>query len=205
MIVSAVHRALSLAPVYRGFQLLFGADRARRRHVAAHIRPSPGDFVVDLGCGPGDILDYLPKVRYLGFDMNPAYIEAASARYGDNGEFRVSSVNGAELAELFGQADIVMANGVVHHLDDWEAMRLFELAASLLKPDGRLVTIDPVFHPKQGYVRRWLVSQDRGEHVRAPERYLTLARSQFPGVFERLEDHMLQFPYSHFVMECRKP
>jgi ubiquinone/menaquinone biosynthesis C-methylase UbiE len=77
MIISTVHRTLSFAPVYRGFQLLFGADRARRKHVAAHIRPSPGDFVVDLGCGPGDILDYLPNVRYLGFDVNPAYIKAA--------------------------------------------------------------------------------------------------------------------------------
>jgi cyclopropane fatty-acyl-phospholipid synthase-like methyltransferase len=137
MIISTVHRALSFAPVYRGFQLLFGADRARRKHVAVHIRPSPGDFVVDLGCGPGDILDYLPNVRYLGFDVNPAYIKAALSRYGSMGEFRMSSVNRAELTDLFGHVDIVMANGVVHHLDDEDAEHLFALASSLSEPRSR--------------------------------------------------------------------
>jgi SAM-dependent methyltransferase len=204
MMISTVHRALSFAPVYRGFQLLFGADRARRKHVAVHIRPSPGDFLVDLGCGPGDILDYLPNVRYLGFDVNPAYIKAALSRYGSRGEFRMSSVNRAELTDLFGHADIVMANGVVHHLDDEDAERLFALASSLLKSGGRLVTIDPVLHPNQGHVRRWLVSRDRGQYVRSPERYLAVARRHFSGVSECLDDHMLRFPYSHFIMECRK-
>ena len=204
MIISAVHRALSLAPLYRASQFLFGAGRARRKHVGVHIRPSPGDFVVDLGCGPGDILDYLPKVRYLGLDSNRAYIEAASSRYGDRGEFRVSSVNLADLPEFCEQVDIVMANGVIHHLDDQEAARLFALAWSLLKAGGRLVTIDPVRYPEQGRIRRWLVSQDRGQYVRSPEGYLALARSQFLHVAPRLDDHMLRFPYSHFIMECRK-
>ena len=101
MFISAVHRALNLAPLYRGSQLFFGAGRARRKHVGAHIRPSPGDFVVDLGCGPGDILDYLAKVSYVGFNLNRAYIEAASSRYGDRGNFRVSSVNLADLPEFW--------------------------------------------------------------------------------------------------------
>src|SRR6059058_2147114 len=106
MIVSSLYRTLSLAPVYRACQLLLGAGRARRILVASHIRPSPGDFVIDLGCGPGDILDYLPEVRYLGLDVNPRYIQAAATRYRDRGEFRVSSVNAAELAEFFGQGEI---------------------------------------------------------------------------------------------------
>lgn len=203
MILSTIYQALSLAPVYRGAQLVFGADRARRLYIAAHVRPRPGDVVVDFGCGPGDILDYLPEVRYLGLDVNPAYIEAASARYGDRGEFRLSSVNGADLAGFFGQADIAMANGVVHHLDDQEAERLFSLAASLLKPGGRLVTIDPVLHPRQSALRRWLVSRDRGRHVRSPEDYLALARARFRSVSETLDESLLRLPYSHFIMECR--
>jgi Methyltransferase domain len=84
----------------------------------------------------------------------------------------MSSVNRAELTDLFGYVDIVMANGVVHHLDDEDAERLFALASSLLKSGGRLVTIDPVLHANQGHVRRWLVlSQPRiyGVHLSLPD------------------------------------
>jgi len=31
--------------------------------------------VLDIGCGPGNILKLMPDTEYVGFDLNPHYIE----------------------------------------------------------------------------------------------------------------------------------
>ena len=42
------------------------------------LRPFPGARLLDAGCGTGSLLDNLPPdVHYVGFDVNPAYLEAA--------------------------------------------------------------------------------------------------------------------------------
>jgi hypothetical protein len=40
-----------------------------------------------IGCGPADILDFLPAIDYIGFDANPKYIQEARKRYKDRGTF----------------------------------------------------------------------------------------------------------------------
>lgn len=52
-----------------------------------YLRPEPGYSILDIGCGPGDILQYLPSINYVGFDINRKCIEAARRRFGDKGTF----------------------------------------------------------------------------------------------------------------------
>ena len=54
---------------------------------------------------------------------------------------------------------IVLAIGVVHHLDDAEAVKLFQLAHAALKSGGRLVTMDGCYVPKQSRVARHLLAR----------------------------------------------
>ena len=69
---------LRAAALYSLFQNLLGARRARRVLIAEYIRPNGGDQILDVGCGPADILDFLPPdVRYVGVDHSRTYIEAA--------------------------------------------------------------------------------------------------------------------------------
>ena len=52
-------------------------------------RPSPGETVLDLGCGPAYYLGRLPRdIRYFGFDTSTRYIEHARKRWGDGPQFR---------------------------------------------------------------------------------------------------------------------
>ena len=48
-------RAVLAQPrVYSLFARLIGATRGRLRYVHRHIRPRPGDKILDIGCGPAD-------------------------------------------------------------------------------------------------------------------------------------------------------
>src|SRR4030095_16582354 len=104
-------------------------------------------------CGPADILQHLPKLDYTGFDANPDYITTATRNYGDRGHFYCQRVSEEPLAANEGY-DIVLAIGVLHHLDDAEAEKLFRLAHTALLPGGRLVTLDGVFTKEQSRLAR---------------------------------------------------
>jgi SAM-dependent methyltransferase len=204
MALNAVWRALEISAIYDTYQSWAGADRVYRHYVSQHVRSRPGDLIVDIGCGTGTILDYLPESRYLGLDANPAYIGTATALHGSRGEFRVLNVVDATLPDIEGQADIVIMCGVLHHLNDDEARYSVALAHSLLKPGGRLVTIDGVFHGQQGILRRLVVSLDRGRFVRSAQGYLALARERFTLIDQEQSDALTRIPSSHFIMNCTK-
>ena len=74
-----------------------------------------------------------------------------------------------------GTFDLAPANGVVHHLDDDQALALYRLARSALKPGGRFVSFDGAFVDGQSAVARMFLRNDRGRHVRRAEDYERLA------------------------------
>ncbi len=196
-----LNAVLSRAWIYSAFQLALGANKGRTEYLERYVRPMPGAWVLDIGCGPADILDALPEVHYVGIDLSPEYIQAAQTRYGSRGEFVCRSVT--EFAvERPGTFDIVMANGVLHHLNDVEAAALFEAARRALKPSGRLVTIDGCFVPNQSRIARWMLRNDRGEFVRRPEEYVQLAAATFASVEQHVRHNLPRIPYTHLIMIC---
>jgi SAM-dependent methyltransferase len=159
--------------------------------------------VLDIGCGPADVLQYLPRVDYAGFDANPDYIASATKNYGDRGRFYCQRVSEEALAAKESH-DIVLAVGVLHHLDDAEAEQLFRLAHAALVPGGRLVTLDGVYVPGQNPVARLIISRDRGEHVRDERGYTGLAERVFSKITRAIRTDLLPIPYTHLILECEK-
>jgi len=192
---------LGLPRAYRLFGRLLGGD-ARNTYVQDYLQPEPGMRVLDIGCGPADILSYFPKVDYVGVDHSSAYVEAARKRYGSRGRFVCESVAETTMREP-GSFDLVMANGVVHHLDDDEAARLFAVAAQALKPTGRLVTLDGCFVEGQSPVARWLLRRDRGCFVRSEAGYRQLADLYFAKVRGAIRHDLIRMPYTHLIMQCQ--
>ena len=192
---------LARAPVYSLFRRLVGRDSARLAYVRDYLRVRSGERVLDIGCGTGDILRYLPPVSYVGYDLSPTYIQRARERFGYRGEFHCRAVDD-DLAGSEPSFDLAIAHGVLHHLNDNEAASLFRVAKRVLKPGGRLVTFDGCFTNQQSLAARCFLSLDRGRHVRDRAAYEALARTAFEQVESSLREDLIRIPYTHLVMEC---
>ena len=197
-------RVLSFAWAYRLAKAGIGAQRASRTFVETYIEPAPGMRILDLGCGPADVLEDLEGVDYVGVDLSGAYIEAARARFGGRGRFLCGDV-GQLPADLAGPYDRVLALGLLHHLEDTECLALLARAASLLAPGGLLVTLDGCYRDGQSPLARFFLGRDRGRRVRTAEGYLALARLAFPAVESHLREDLLRIPYTHLILRGRKP
>lgn len=196
-----IKNLLSVPSIYRLFTSIIGGSSSRQRLVREFVRPVAGMKILDVGCGPADIVEFLPDVRYLGFDASEAYISEARDRWRGRGEFFCSTVNTQTLQE--GDFDLVLALGVLHHLDDDEARAFFTLAHTVLRPGGRLITLDGVYVKDQSPIARFIIGQDRGAYVRESVKYENLATMVFGTVAPTvLHDLIAPVPYTHLVMEC---
>ncbi len=194
---------LGIPSAYRLFSFLVGGDRNRDIFAREHIRAQRGQRVLDVGCGPATILAHQPEVDYVGFDANPDYIASAAARFGARGRFHCQRISAESLSAHAG-FDIVLALGVVHHLDDAEAEHLFKLAHAALKPGGRLVTLDGCFVPGQSALARLLLAADRGQYVRDQTGYLAIAGRVFAQVRPVVRHDLMRIPYTHLILECQR-
>lgn len=196
-----IRAILSVPLVYETFQRLVGSPRVRRELVSEYVTDRPGVRVLDIGCGPGSLIEYLPAARYTGTDLSAAYIDAARRRYGQRGRFFVGRVEDLDADEL-GEFDVVIAKSLLHHIDENEAMHLFSVASRVLTENGRLVTLDAAYTPDMSRAARFVVSRDRGQSILTPEGYEALARQAFGDVRLAVHHDLLRIPYTHVFMSC---
>ncbi|MDR1789709.1 MAG: methyltransferase domain-containing protein [Opitutaceae bacterium] len=204
---NGLHSLLKLPSVYTLFQELCGAHAWRRKFIREVIRPRPGDKIVDVGCGPAQMLAWLPaECAYVGLDISEAYIESAKRKYGARGVFLVG--NTATMKEICvrggGGADVVFCAGVLHHLDDAEVRGVLQFAHRQLVAGGRFCALEAAWLPGQSRLSRWMVGQDRGKNIRTPDEYRALAEQVFPSVHIIPDLHPLRIPYAGLTMECLK-
>ena len=200
--IDKLSSALRRPGLYRLFSESIIRGGAEETYLADYLRPAPGDKVLDIGCGPGDVLALMPEVDYTGLDISEEYVEAARARFGDRGRFYCADIDSASLESESGTFDLAVATGVVHHLDDQRANKLFELAATALRPGGRFITRDGCYVDGQSPIARWMLNHDRGDFVRTEPEYVRLASATFARVEAELRYDLLRVPYTHLVMAC---
>lgn len=157
--------------------------------------------MLDIGCGPANLLDHLSDVEYIGWEPNPAYVEAARKKFGSRGTFHVGYFGEDEAASIE-QVDLAIVCAVLHHLDDNQARELFSLLRKVVKPGGRVVTLDCAYRKNQNPMARLLVSLDRGQHQRYPESYEKLATNAFQDISGELVNQAFP-PYTYWIMTCR--
>lgn len=201
--IDSIYRLVTVPKVYGAIQLLLGADRSRRRYVEEVLNPRPGMHVLDVGCGPGTILPYLPAVDYTGIDLNARHIEHARAAFGTRGRFLVGDVS--RTLGIEGMSfDLINVSGLLHHIDDAPAAALLRDCLALLRPGGRLVTIDPLRMERQRVIAKFLIALDSGLRIRSARAYRQLTEGLEADIEVREFHDALRVPYDHFLMILRR-
>jgi len=191
---------LAIPTAYQLWRNLIGGHTCAKVLVNEYVQPTIGDRILEIGCGPGSIVGYLPPSDYLGFDLSPDYIELAKKRF-PKARFVCKRVSQFSLSNEQ-SFDVVLALAIVHHLADEEARQLFQIAHDALKPGGKLVTFDGVWTEGQSPVARWLLARDRGEYVRSEQEYVGIASQVFSNIRSSVRHDLLRIPYSHLILEC---
>lgn len=202
-ITSGLRTILSVPFVYSSFQVLMGAKSIWNFLTSDVMQANSDMAILDIGCGPADILDYLPKgIYYYGFDISSEYIKTAQRKYGARGHFSSKLLEESDLAKL-PKFDYVVLTGVFHHMDDIQAKKIAKLAHAALKEGGKLVSVDPCYTPDQNIIARYLISKDRGQNVRVESAYKAIVNRTFKHVQSRIV-HRAWIPYTHCYMVCAK-
>ncbi len=204
---SGIRYFLAWPRIYNAYQDLVGATRGRKWVSERFWRLQPGQKAVDIGCGSGNVIQHLPRdVKYVGFDISEKYIEHARVKFAGDPDktFLVGSAEDfiADLPEPMRDADLVIMSGLLHHLDDDEALVALTLAKQALSPQGRLVALEGSFLIKQARLARWFVGLDRGRNVRTEPAWRALVAQ----VFDHYETFILtgldRTPYTYILIEA---
>ena len=203
---SGLRSVLAIPWLYRLFDMLVGSKANREWFIKNVLDLRDGQKLVDVGCGPADILDRLPGVEYVGLDISDAYIQAARIKFkGRAGaNFLSGGVKDWVLNPLTYEADIVLAYGVLHHVDDDEAKKILEFAYRVLKDNGRLIFYEPCYLIWQSGISTYFMSKDRGQNIRSEQQWKDLASSIFPLVSTNIVTGVNRLAYVCIIGQCRK-
>ena len=189
--------------IYQLYQELGGFFGARVRAIRQYLPLVPGMKVIDIGCGPGHIVRHLPAgIDYVGLDIDEPSIAYARARFGNKGRFDTRYFDAAAVDDL-GPADVVMMNGVMHHIGDADLAATLACVKAALRPGGLLFTLDGCYAPGQSRIDKWLLDNDRGVHVRDAAGYRALLAGTFDDVDLHIRNDLSRLPYTFAIGVAR--
>jgi len=134
----------------------FAARSIIVRHVVERLGAiSPGETILDIGCGTGAILSHLAtKYRTVGIDMSPLAVEYSRRR--GLSDVRRMTVQEFPAHEYSVRTALLL--DVVEHID--EDVEVLTAAARIVAPNGRVVVTVPA-HPWL-----WSAHDQANHHVR---------------------------------------
>ena len=128
--------------------LTFGWTSALREMTVTLALIQPGEKILDVGCGTGDLSIAAkkragPTAQVFGIDAAPEMVNVARrkvARKGVEVDFRVGLAEALDFPD--GSFDVALSSLMMHHLPDDIKVRALAEIRRVLKPGGRLLVLD---------------------------------------------------------------
>ncbi len=195
---------LGFAWVYQLYQWLVGAHKYLRLFAEDYILYREGEKILDIGCGPADILKFLPpNARYTGIDLSRDYIlKAREAHPGKT--FIQGDIASPDFPLEDETFDTVFFIGVQHHLPDEVVAKMLNFGFRKLKKGGRMLSLEPVYAGRQGLLERFIMRNDRGKFIRTVEEYQALTNPVFKKNRFEVIPGTMNIPFTIIITQAKR-
>ena len=195
---------LKFARFYQLYQWLVGAHKYQHLFTNEYICYQSGQKVLDIGCGPADILNILPtNVDYTGIDISENYILKAKQTWPDK-TFIQGDIADCEFPVDDNSFDTVIFIGVQHHVPNEVVAQMLRFAYRKLKNGGRMLSLEPVYTEKQGVLERFIMGSDRGKFIRTADEYQMLTNQVFSDNRYEIIRGTMNIPFTIMITEAEK-
>jgi len=164
-----------------------------------------GKNILDLGCGDAYVLELLisngiRNFKYLGLDNNQSYINRNKKKY-NNRNYKFVKININKTDTVISKVDTVICHGFLHHISDNEITNLFKI----FKKKIDLIIIEPTYYKKQNFLRKIIMSMDRGFYIRQDSHLLRILKKiGFKIIFFCITEKLSRIFYSSIVIYAQK-
>ena len=200
--INKIYNFINSPLVYRIIQYIMSGTSFRNSIIKKNIKKS-NLKILDIGCGPAQILEQIPRCDYYGYDIDQRSIQYAKKKYRQkNYHFYCKKFNKTEIKKL-PKFDFVIFFGILHHLSNKEADKMLTLCKRTMKKNSKLLTEDPILLEKQNIIAKFLIEKDRGINVRQKKEYINLLKKHFKKIKNKVT-HQFFIPYTWFTTICSK-
>lgn len=132
--------------------------------------------VLDFGCGTGANCSMCSADHYYGIDPDENRISYAKRIYPTH-RFMVFDKNQIPMEDQ--SVDLIFVIAVLHHIPNQQVSEYLREFHRILKPEGRIVAIEP-YLSHTSKLNNWFMTRfDDGEYIRNEKDYLQLFQDQF--------------------------
>ena len=179
--INQIYNFINSPLVYRIIQYIMSGTSFRNSIIKKNIKKS-NLKILDIGCGPAQILEQIPRCDYYGYDIDQRSIQYAKKKYRQkNYHFYCKKFNKTEIKKL-PKFDFIIFFGILHHLSNKEADKMLTLCKRIMKKNSKLLTEDPILIEKQNVIAKFLIEKDRGTNVRQKKEYINLLKKHFKKI-----------------------
>jgi len=115
------------------------------RLIELMMLPNSSDFVVDAGCGSGNVSAFLADFcqSCLGIDIDPNAVQFASKTYSGKNNLRFIESKFSDVPITNNTVDKIYCIEVIEHLDSSDIISMLDIFNNWLKVDGQLLITTP--------------------------------------------------------------
>jgi ubiquinone/menaquinone biosynthesis C-methylase UbiE len=170
------HCIASHPRTYDLIQRAAGVSTVHARLAEVIGRINPHGVMLDVGGGTGiNSFLWLGRGRYICLDLDALKLRGYRDKHPLGAGIQADATR---LPFADGSADVLLCKFLVHHLNDEAAARLMDEAHRVLRSDGHLIVIDPVWNPSRR-VARLLWKYDRGAFPRPADAIAQIVSRRF--------------------------
>ncbi len=146
----------------------------QRKLITQYLLPlSAVDRVIDIGCGSGEFSALFPPAQYIGVDIDEASLVYAREKF----KRKFLKADATQLPFPDGLFSHVLVVGVLHHMNDSDALRVLQEIRRVLAPEGRALIMEDTVSAR--LLARMVHAVDQGKFIRTFEAWHGLIGGYF--------------------------